>query len=72
MALTLPSLPTVMLADNLSAEIEEFRQSETDPNLWRMLDRDYLLLLGRSVIIRHAVRLAVRLGMHPAYVLVCF
>lgn len=70
MSLPLPPLPTVMVAENLSTEIEMFRQNETDPNLWRILDREYLLLLGTSVIIRHLVRLAVHVGMHPAYILV--
>lgn len=59
-----------MLADNMLAEIDEFIQSEMDANLWRTLDHDYLLLLGKSVIIRHTIRAAVLEGMHPGYILV--
>lgn len=64
------SLPYQLTAINIAMEIEERRALETDFNRWRMLDQEYLMVLGSSVLVRHSMQVAVWQGVHPRIILV--
>lgn len=70
MALELPALPFALVESNIFEEVAARAQTEQDVQRSRMLDPEYLVLLGQSVLARHSVHLAVAQGLHPGYIMV--
>ncbi|KAF7980520.1 hypothetical protein HWV62_37639 [Athelia sp. TMB] len=69
MALELPALPFALVESNIFEEVAARAQTEQDVQRSRMLDPEYLVLLGQSVLARHSVHLAVAQGLHPGYIM---
>ena len=59
------SLPYSLTAADIMLEIERLRTEETDADRWRILDPEYLAMLGGSVLLRHSIHVLVWQGVHP-------